>query len=531
MKKSFTVFLLFVFMLLDSIYVGSIVRSNITGPLGDYGDAPDDSQNPSNVFAYSGVVAKFPSFYDSKNVRVMGRKGCYHTDTSKCWLGNSSSTPTKENDALVIDHDTDNCEPIIIVNATTHKGYIIFYFTMKDAHAFVNVLLDLNHDGEWKNEDGVNEWIIVNREINLPDEWIGQTLRFIGGEFDIPYQYSLPVWARITITEESIDEELFSDVGGWDGSASSDGFSYGETEDWLITDFIPFGQHPDPIILKNMAVIAFGNSMKIIGANGKDNYHAEVSKNNCPGWWDIRYSHLIFGGPQLTLNRINVAPCPCNAVNVVGGLINWPRVIPPWWFGSVKNFALVPLPIPNGIKALQFRLFTNWKNPNNIPPPCTVCPVCGKPAHFVNINLIVDPPEDIPDYVAIYSPSLTLYLHAPEEFSFELISPEDRYAYLFGFPIMPFPSDYEPDKHFTIIIGSVFFSARAECSAGIERVDFYVDENLFRSDYFPPYRCFWMAPFGASWHNLTVVAHCKDGRMAEETRTIASLGFIPGYGE
>ncbi len=113
--------------------------------------------------------------------------------------------------------------------------------------------------------------------------------------------------------------------------------------------------------------------------------------------------------------------------------------------------------------------------------------------------------------------------------SLSLISPRDRYVYIFGIPVMPFPPDYQPSMHFTLIIGSAFFVAIAECSAKIEKVEFWIDGKLYYSARFPPYICLWMAPAGASWHHLNVVAYCKNGRSTMESRKIASLGLLP-YG-
>jgi len=222
------------------------------GPLADYGDAPDNTS--LTVYAYPSVEGQFPSLYDTANTRISGRRGPFHLNTSEEWLGNAPSTTTVETDAQLVDLDNDDSKPQLWVDPDTEMGVFIVPVTVAagapDVPRYINILYDRNQDGVWQNPGNPNqtwvfpypppypEWVVVNEIVSVPP---GQTRFYISNPFPVDIPLPNPVWIRVTLTQEEIDPTLFeSETGwdgiGWDGSGPADGFAYGETEDWYLTD-------------------------------------------------------------------------------------------------------------------------------------------------------------------------------------------------------------------------------------------------------------------------------------------------------
>jgi hypothetical protein len=99
-----------------------------------------------------------------------------------------------------------------------------------DQTLILNILLDLNGDGDWNDMvGGQSEHVVRNQPIpligpadgnftSLPFSTVGATLG--------------PTWMRITLTRHSINS-------GWNGTMASAGytgpFECGETEDWEVS--------------------------------------------------------------------------------------------------------------------------------------------------------------------------------------------------------------------------------------------------------------------------------------------------------
>ena len=218
--------------------IGCVIPIASAGPLADYGDAPDNTIG--QVFAYPGVEGQFPTLYATANSRIPARTGVHHLITSEEWLNETSavSTTTTEIDALITDLDFDDSYGEVISYDTSagppYKSFAIIPVHVEasapDTTRYLNVLIDQNRDGTWKNTESVTpEWAVVNKEINVTP---GTTLISLP---DFLLKTNESFWIRVTLTRSPIDESLFSSVGGWDGSAPSGGFAYGETEDYLIT--------------------------------------------------------------------------------------------------------------------------------------------------------------------------------------------------------------------------------------------------------------------------------------------------------
>ncbi len=286
------------------------------GPLADYGDAPDNTS--LTVYAYPGVEGQFPSLYDTANTRISGRTGVHHLTTTEEWLNETSavSTTTKETDALITDFDFDDSDAEVIYDDSTGPPYKAFAIipvhvasTAPDTTRYLNVLIDQNRDGTWKNTTSATpEWVVINKAINVSPGTALITL----SEFLLNTTESS--WMRVTLTRTPINESLFSSVGGWDGSAPSGGFAYGETEDYLITPSVNVSVHPGKgkCIIK---VIGFGpidGRCPVCGAPGKvvggtwTNFHVRI--------------RVVRGGPAPAppANRVKVVIGPAREVHGKG---------------------------------------------------------------------------------------------------------------------------------------------------------------------------------------------------------------------
>jgi hypothetical protein len=207
-------------------------------PEGDYGDAPDGSiagyEDP-----YQGVIGRFPTRYFTTNSRV-GRPGAHALVTGQEMLGNSVTREvdvTDPNDpdgtGNLVDEDRgddglrigfDPSDP------STPKTIDIVVTVASGAPAvtrYVNVLADLNHDGVWQQFGTTEEWIIKNQATNIAPGSQGVAAQI---PFDLIVNAS-PIWIRVVLSRDPINESDFAGVGGWDGSGE---FAYGEVEDHFL---------------------------------------------------------------------------------------------------------------------------------------------------------------------------------------------------------------------------------------------------------------------------------------------------------
>lgn len=211
----------------------------------EFGDAPDTTGGAS-PYGY------FPTLYNTGNARIPGRRGPFHLQTQWEWIGRTSpSTTTLEGDALVVDLDFDDWLPggILWVNlwGIPARGELVVPITIDpcapDTIRFLNVLIDQNNNLKWMDE-GLVEWVVQNMVVDIPP---GSTRYIVTRTFPYSSNFILgPTWIRLTLTREYIEPDDFVGVNGWDGSGPGDGFSYGETEDWVL--FKPYPDIPPDTI-------------------------------------------------------------------------------------------------------------------------------------------------------------------------------------------------------------------------------------------------------------------------------------------
>ncbi|MCH7813702.1 MAG: hypothetical protein IID40_06740, partial [Planctomycetes bacterium] len=213
-------------------------------PPGDYGDAPD----------CPGAFLKYPTGYSTTSSRV-GQPGAHHLITGEEALGlladvsvEAGAEDPADPDGLPnfvcpfgpFDQDFGD-DGVYFLEGTAAFSHFFgldrvtwwaWVMVSVDPAAppgprYLNVLVDLNRDGQWGNWAGDTEWVMQNLPVNASGGVPAMRLIELGDHF----VGSGPTWIRFTLTREKIDEDLYSSVFGWDGSGT---FAYGETEDYFV---------------------------------------------------------------------------------------------------------------------------------------------------------------------------------------------------------------------------------------------------------------------------------------------------------
>lgn len=214
-------------------------------PLADYGDASDPG---------------FPTLYATQSTPYVNRRGPYHLDVTKEWIGTATpSTTTTEARALVVDGDFDDgailARRAVVSGIPTQIGFVSVPVTVAAGSGadmrYLNVLVDFNRDGRWSAYDfgGATvqeEWVAKNVALMFPGK---KTLV----RANVPFVWLDPgivigsqVWLRATLSTETINPSVFGNGNpGWDGSGPDAGFARGETEDHIVT-LTTFAFHPVP---------------------------------------------------------------------------------------------------------------------------------------------------------------------------------------------------------------------------------------------------------------------------------------------
>jgi PKD repeat protein len=218
-----------VYSILDSPL--PISSSLSDAPSGDYGDAPDGQD------AYSGVPGSFPTLFHTTN-SLFGRPGGHALNVGGEMLGLKASAEvdaTDPNDPDGVPNlvDADGDERMYVIMEGT-KARLAFTVTVSliapDVTRYANALIDFDYSGNWSESYVGAEWVVVNLEVNV-DPGASETIitpEFSWGNQVVPPS---PVWMRVSLTREKVDEDLFANIGGWDGSGQ---FGFGEIEDHLV---------------------------------------------------------------------------------------------------------------------------------------------------------------------------------------------------------------------------------------------------------------------------------------------------------
>ncbi|HXF05387.1 MAG TPA: hypothetical protein VNM72_08220, partial [Blastocatellia bacterium] len=208
------------------------------GPQGDYGDAPDGGlagyEEP-----FQNVIGRFPTLFMTSSSRL-GRPGAHVLRPGQEMLGVSVSpeadaadTADTDGTSNLVDQDrfddslrvtTDPMDPD---TPKTIDIVVSVAATAPSVPRFINVVVDLNHDGAWQRFGETEEWIIKNQLVTVGPGSSGVAAQ-------IPFaliEAASPTWMRIALTRAPIPESDFAAVGGWDGSGA---FEFGEIEDHFL---------------------------------------------------------------------------------------------------------------------------------------------------------------------------------------------------------------------------------------------------------------------------------------------------------
>lgn len=202
----------------------------------DFGDAPDGGATGYPApFAQTG---SFPSLLASDGARVQS--------TSDATLG---PTASMEANALLVNGDADDGVSELVILTVSIPPPAKLSVTVNGQQGgsggtfYVNVLIDLNLDGEWAGTtvNGQPEWVIRNFPTTVTP---GDSSIVPLPEFAFSNGNALPAgaWMRIALTKEQVT------ASDWDGSGE---FSSGEIEDHVIALPVVGGKTPAMPVIEN----------------------------------------------------------------------------------------------------------------------------------------------------------------------------------------------------------------------------------------------------------------------------------------
>lgn len=187
----------------------------------DYGDAPDGTRAGYE----NGAVGHFPTRASSDGVRVLNER--------EFWLGQPASLEDDADDSRDpdghpnLDRDRDDGLVAMTLDRTGSppRASITLDIGTRGARRdlFLNVLVDLDQDGRWRDGGDVNpEWSVRNFAIALAEA----DRRTINREFAYASGARVPsaAWMRVLLTDQRVADD-------WDGRGV---FENGEVEDYLV---------------------------------------------------------------------------------------------------------------------------------------------------------------------------------------------------------------------------------------------------------------------------------------------------------
>jgi hypothetical protein len=240
-----------------------------TPPESDLGDAPDSSNSHGAAYpmtAYTGVNAAFPTVFGLGSPPF----GPLHrTPKGRAHLGLNVSGEAEADIGTDMDL-INNLDPVNnLANRDGAEDGVVFPLSLPHGKPttltvnvkvvvpgptmFLNVWYDWNRDGDWNdtlaspNGAPAPEWAVQNLPVPIPA--IG-TFAVVTPPFVCwqPGPQVSAIWVRATLSETA-----WPGPPGWSGAGGDGapaGFDFGETEDYLVTDYyqnsdLDFGDAPD----------------------------------------------------------------------------------------------------------------------------------------------------------------------------------------------------------------------------------------------------------------------------------------------
>ena len=147
-----------------------------------------------DLFDFGSAPEPYPSSLEANGAR--------HADVTRAWIGDKVDGEEDwdrrdENDGLA------GADPVAFV--ITNNDW--------DGDLFVNVLIDLNGDGDWTDE---GEWMVRNSKVDVAP----------GSSTEVSTDFALDIEARMRLTLTGVE------LSDFDGSGE---FEIGETEDHRYT--------------------------------------------------------------------------------------------------------------------------------------------------------------------------------------------------------------------------------------------------------------------------------------------------------
>jgi len=176
------------------------------------------------------VPGSFPTLYNTTNSKF-GRPGGHTLNTGEETLGlhvsaEVDATDPNDPDGVpnLVDADSDERMYVILDGSDTNLAFTVTVSSgAPDVTRYANVLIDFDQSGNWSTGSYGVEWVVVNLEVNVAP---GSSETIITPAFSWGNQAvrPSPVWMRVLLSRAKVDEALFANVGGWDGSGQ---FQYG----------------------------------------------------------------------------------------------------------------------------------------------------------------------------------------------------------------------------------------------------------------------------------------------------------------
>ncbi len=209
----------------------SVSGNDSTAPRADFGDAPDGQD------AYYGITGHFPTLFNTANSNF-SNPGVHTLNIGEETLGTKVSAEKDANDPNdsdgvpnLVDSDSDERVFVVQDGLNARLAFIVSVSnSAPEQNRYVNILIDFDQSGNWSNGTCGAEWVTTNMEINVSP---GSSETIMTPDFAWGKGCTLPspVWMRILLSRNKIDETAYSSVGGWDGSGE---FKYGEVEDHFV---------------------------------------------------------------------------------------------------------------------------------------------------------------------------------------------------------------------------------------------------------------------------------------------------------
>jgi len=203
-------------------------------PTGEYGDAPDEQ--PTFYRAVGAAsMGSFPSLFATGNCRVESDGHGAHATTSELLLGDGASAEAgirdrDDEDGTANEIDDDLFDDGLVAFWSLESGVLALRVVLTNGGAasatgYLNVLADLDQDGEWSDTgSNMEEWVLQNEAVTLE---AGESVLLTIDEIASPAT-PFQAWIRLTFT----DSMVVSFEGDWDGCGA---FDDGEVEDYLIS--------------------------------------------------------------------------------------------------------------------------------------------------------------------------------------------------------------------------------------------------------------------------------------------------------